>query len=188
MHGVPGQVGHSIRVPPQLRFLLNLQPISQGSMLQHTKPCLVTPEVAVMADFSHPCLRASSLAGQARYCHRRRLTLQWSSTRVMRTDWSTEPLASRLPSEFHPSVYTCRARAGHHARAISVGAACRREAAAVAAVAAAAAAAGTFFRCALKLLCFHSDIGASAVIWPSPRPARDRSKVENRRQSQKGAR
>ena len=34
------------------------------------------------------------------------LTPQWSSTRLMRTVWSTDPLASRLPSQFHPSVYT----------------------------------------------------------------------------------
>ena len=91
------------------------------------------------------------------------LTVQWSSTRVIRTDWSTEPLASRLPSEFHPSVYTC----GGQGRASCRGDECwaaggkwRAEAA--------VAAEGTFFRCALKLLCFHSDIGASVVIGPHP--------------------
>lgn len=33
---------------------------------------------------------------------------QWSSTRVMRTVWSTDPLASRLPSTFHPNVKILR--------------------------------------------------------------------------------
>jgi hypothetical protein len=36
------------------------------------------------------------------------LTLQCSSTRATRTVWSTDPLASRLPSQFHPNVYTCK--------------------------------------------------------------------------------